>query len=641
MLSFASAVTAALLAASEVEPHRSFAFIVTNNRSLDGQRADLQYADDDGAQYADLFAQLFGVDNVTLLTTFDAPSRLTHANWVSKAVEPTKASMKAAVKVLAGRLAEEKRLGRSTQVVLIFAGHGDLDSGTGFVELQDTRLDADEFEKELVEQLPADNIDLIFDSCNSYFMLNPRKPGGKRWATEAPRASLLARHANVGALLSTSAEAVTYEWSELQSGIFSHEVRSGLRGGADANGDSQVTYAELAAFITVANRKVPNDLYRPKVFARGPSGAKDRVLVDLKSAVGRQLHIPSGQPHRLTLRDAVGTRVADLHTESAPGTSLLLPMGNSLSLLEVLSSGEDAGRPQHVDYQIPETGESFSLQALSRQSQSVAQRGDTPVFRALFADSFGPQAFAEVAPTVFSEKPEDLPQGISRLDAERLGSHLSFLADETRMGRRLLSVSYAGLGGAALTAALIPSSRGNGDDRLRLGMGMIGASLLGAGVISFFLKATPEENMAVEFAQLDKSTESARASSVLLMEGKFKAAAESAARMRHIAGGVEMALGAAYIGLSVALLANPKSELNANSARLLYFGAGLGATMILQGLFVALFFQQPIERAFRFYQQNSRLSESLGTGKNPGVSFSPSVSVVPGGGSIGVQGTFW
>ncbi len=641
MLSFTSAVAAAMLAVTEVEPQSSFAFIVTNNRSLDGQRADLQYADDDGAQYADLFAQLFGIDNVTLLTGFDAPSKLTHANWVSKALEPTKASMIAAIKLLSVRLGEEKRQGRSTQVVLIFAGHGDLDGGTGFIELQDSQLDADDFEKELVAQLPADNIHLIFDSCNSYFMLNPRKPGGKRWATEAPSAGLLARHANVGALLSTSAEAVTYEWSELQSGIFSHEVRSGLRGGADANGDSKVTYAELAAFITVANRKVPNDLYRPKVFARGPGGAKDRVLVDLKAAVGRQLQIPSGKPHRLTLRDAVGTRVADLHTEAAFGTALLLPPGSSLSLSEVLPGAGDAGRPQNVDYQIPEAGGSLSLETLSRHSKSVAQRGDTPVFRALFADQFGPRAFAEVGPTVFSEKPEDLPQGISRVDAERLGSHLSYLSEEARTSRHLVGATYAALGGAALTASLLPSLHGDGDRQFRFLTGVIGGGLLAGGTVLFFLRSDPYETLAAEYARLDKSTEASRASSVLLMESKFRDAAEAGARTRHILGVAEMVLGAGYTAWSVVQAARLQPGSNANEARLFYLGAGLGGTLILQGLYMALFHQMPIERAFRFYQQNSRLNESLHTGKNPGISITPSVNPIPGGGSIGLQGTFW
>jgi len=41
----------------------------------------------------------------------------------------------------------------------------------------------------------------------------------------------------VGVFLSTSAESEVFGWSELQSGVFSHAVRSGLMGAADANHD--------------------------------------------------------------------------------------------------------------------------------------------------------------------------------------------------------------------------------------------------------------------------------------------------------------------------------------------------------------------------------------------------------------------
>ena len=53
---------------------------------------------------------------------------------------------------------------------------------------------------------------------------------------------------NVGLLLSTSSARESHEWSGFESGVFSHEVRSGLYGAADADGDGRVSYAEIAAF---------------------------------------------------------------------------------------------------------------------------------------------------------------------------------------------------------------------------------------------------------------------------------------------------------------------------------------------------------------------------------------------------------
>ncbi len=109
----------------------------------------------------------------------------------------------------------------------------------------------------MLKSIPSTRSHVILDSCNSFFVLNARKPGGQRLAVTAEAAkSLSDRLPNVGVFLSTSAEAEVFEWSELQSGIFSHAVRSGLLGGADADGDGEVSYDELRGFIEVASQKV-------------------------------------------------------------------------------------------------------------------------------------------------------------------------------------------------------------------------------------------------------------------------------------------------------------------------------------------------------------------------------------------------
>ena len=71
-------------------------------------------------------------------------------------------------------------------------------------------------------------------------------------------------------MLSSSAAQNSHEWEAYQAGVFSHEVRSALRGAADHDGDGVVTYDELAAFVFTANRSVPNERYRPRFFVRRP-----------------------------------------------------------------------------------------------------------------------------------------------------------------------------------------------------------------------------------------------------------------------------------------------------------------------------------------------------------------------------------
>ena len=131
---------------------------------------------------------------------------------------------------------------------------------------------------------------LILDSCNSYFMVRPRKPGGRPLAAGlAADTAAIAGAPRVGAFLSTSSEQTVYEWSEIQSGIFSYLVRSGLMGGADADHDGRITYDELRGFVGVASRTVPNPAVRPHVFAQAPGGDGSQVLIDLNEGGAREL----------------------------------------------------------------------------------------------------------------------------------------------------------------------------------------------------------------------------------------------------------------------------------------------------------------------------------------------------------------
>jgi len=72
-------------------------------------------------------------------------------------------------------------------------------------------------------------------------------------------------------ILSTSSDRDSHEWERFQAGILSHELRSALRGAADANLDGVVTYRELGAFLVRANQAIVNRRYRPDFMVRPPS----------------------------------------------------------------------------------------------------------------------------------------------------------------------------------------------------------------------------------------------------------------------------------------------------------------------------------------------------------------------------------
>jgi hypothetical protein len=511
----------------------SYALIVTNNRSQTASRPDLHYADDDGVQYAQLFADLLGPERVTLLTQLDAETRALHPQIEPRA--PTHANLLAAVQQIAAASARV--------VYLVFAGHGDLERGQGYLDLADGRLTARELDELIIARLPAERIHLVLDSCNSYFLLSPRKPGGKRWSStdDAPR-DLLSKYPRLGAILSTSAEAVTYEWSEIQSGVFSYEVRAGLRGGADANSDGTISYAELTAFIRVANQPVVNDLYRPKVYARRPkidAGDDNAVWVRLPALTPRRLVLDAAERQRLTLRDAQGVRLLDLNKEAGTAVSLLLPEGVTLSVQERMESGE---RPSYIDAEIPLEG-AHALDTLLRRPSALLSRGDAPIFRSLFAEPFGMQAFQR-AHTAANEVAET-PSGVSERDVERLRLHLSLMASSAKSARvetglSLLLASTIPCG--ALTYSIFRNSEHTGDwlDRTGFASGVANTAIT-LGMATYFL-STPwsEERLDGEFRARDFSTERQRSRGIPEFERQLQAKVEESRRGRDIGGWVLM-----------------------------------------------------------------------------------------------------
>ena len=571
----------------------SYALVITNNRSLNASHADLHFADDDGAKYATLFAQVMGTAHVTLLTQFDVESRALFGDWASSARPPTRANVVQAVAHLAAELAGDRAAGRVTEVHVVFAGHGDIENGQGYVELLDGKLTARDLEELIIRPLPATHVHLILDSCNSYFMLNPRKPGGTRFASTAKETEgLLARFPNVGALVSTSAEAVTYEWSEVQSGIFSYEVRSGLRGAADVNGDGKVSYAELTAFINVANKPIVNDLYRPKVFSSAPSRDPSVTLFTLLSPNARLLRVPSGGERRFTVRDEEGTRVLDVHKEDGTALALMLPQRGALGVYETQTlPGED--RPELKFHVLDFAGEA-SLDSLDEKPVAIASRGEAPVFKSLFAAPFGTTSYLEATGLAVPDDPDFY--GITRQDVERLRMHLK-LATESLQSQRIavgLMFGWMSLGriSEGLGGISAPPTRFLG--ALNLGLG--GAFLIG-GLTVPFLVHPPQQDIYERFLTEDVSTEQARAVALLSTELRFRALAKQAAKDRETWSTIAICLGALESPSAIlSLRAGTPQEKVA-----VWFGLVDAAAFVVGGLLYRFVYRDPAEVAWHAY----------------------------------------
>ena len=342
-----------------------FAIIMGVNRSVDQDAALLKYADDDAAQFQDLFRALGA--RTYLLSRFDENTRRLHTQAVAEAHEPSAAGFAQVLEQVAGDVRRARDRHVPTVLYFVYAGHGKVEGGRGYLALEDGRLYADDIERLMLDPIHADQVHIIVDACYSVFLALGRGPGGGQRREVRGFSALggLGSRPEVGLLLSTSSARESHEWSEFQAGIFSHEVRSGLLGAADADGDGHVTYREIAAFVDRANAPIPNEKFRPDVYVKEP--ATTRALLDLRPGLHRRIELTGEQPGHYLLEDARGVRVADFH--NAPGQSLRLIRQAGDGPLFLRRLGDE------FEYIVGTGDDVQRLGALLKKPSAVAARG--------------------------------------------------------------------------------------------------------------------------------------------------------------------------------------------------------------------------------------------------------------------------
>jgi hypothetical protein len=296
-----------------------FALVIGSNVSVDAELPALKYADDDAARYVDLF-RLLGA-RTYLLTRPDANTARLHAQATAEAQPPRLAELDQALAHAAADVAQARARHVETVFYFLYAGHGSVRNGEGYLGLEDTRLSGKDLATRVVAKIGADHFHFIIDACDSYLVAYPRGPGGARRPAEPLRdVHGLGDDPRVGLLLSSSSHRESHEWDGFQAGVFSHEVRSGLYGAADADGDGFVSYREISAFVARANAAIPNERFRPQVHARAP---KDNdSLLAIGHRLGRRLEIDGQHAGHYVVEDARGVRLAETHT--SPGTTVRL-----------------------------------------------------------------------------------------------------------------------------------------------------------------------------------------------------------------------------------------------------------------------------------------------------------------------------
>jgi hypothetical protein len=599
---------------------RTFALVVANNRSLSLALPDLQYADDDAARYYRLFRAAGPSSNVELLTSFDRPSSRAYPTLKGVARPATQSELVRAVARLRRAVLDAHARGELTQLYFVFAGHGEVAGGRGYLHLEDTRIDGGFIEREIIEKIPATTKHVLLDSCNSFFVINPRKPGGRRWATPKDMAlGFSARHPEVGLFLSTNSDEEVFEWSELESGVFSHEVRSGLTGAADVNRDGSITYSELAGFVAEANRGMRESL-RPQIFVSGPQGNQQATLFSARSVQGRKLNLGREQA-RIWVRDQSGERLVDLHKE--PGElTLTLPQTVAELSVFVQTAAAGPGKPPTVaEHHFDSGSDAVQLTDAPAEPPRLAARGDQ-LFGRLFEAPYGPVAYAQYL-KVSREQPEPV-YGVRDDDIARMGNYLTALADIDRTQRQ------AGAIGAGLTGGLTASigvigqlTREKMSPGVSIGLVTAGAALVGGGLYLGFTDGPGQKALNAFEAEL-RAQRGNRGLAFVRTEQRLQDVARAEKSRRQLTFWVLQSAAVFEASIATAGLV-AKGEDDRGGLGVLYAGAA-----VMSGLgFYILTMETPTERVLRLYRDD------------PGLKLRVGVSALPGGGAgFGLSGTF-
>ncbi len=310
---------------------RIFAVVVGNNRSTDAKLPRLRYADDDAAKFYELMTELGGT--ARLLTVLDPASQARFGRLTARTAAPSRAALKAALSSTFTRIRAANAAGFRTIFYFIFSGHGSVSKGQGQLHFLDGNVSRGELLRMVVKPSPAKVNHLVIDACHAYFAVHAK--GGWRddrakvkyagLLTRFLRNESIGRYPNTGVLLATASSTETHEWSRIEAGLFSHQVRSALAGAADVGHDGAVSYSEVAAYISAANSKVKNRRAALSVFARPPAQNLAEPVVRLSTARPvHRLRMARSLSGHFYLEDRRSARYADFNKSGEKELSLVL-----------------------------------------------------------------------------------------------------------------------------------------------------------------------------------------------------------------------------------------------------------------------------------------------------------------------------
>lgn len=262
-------------------------------------RVRLRYAVTDARNFADVMAQMGGVDegNRTLLD------------------EPDRAGFTAALERLAERVSQARAQQHRTEVMLYYSGHADeqgLLLGQERFGYRDLR--------QMLDQVDADVRIAVLDACASG-AITRIKGGQRRTAFTLDMPSDTRGYAF---LTSSSAQESAQESDRIGASYFTHYLVTGMRGAADVTADGRVTLSEAYQFAfdeTLARTVELSGGTQHPAYDMNLSGSGDIVLTDVRR-VSAALRLEDDVEGRLFVRSDDRRLVAELY--KAAGRSVEL-----------------------------------------------------------------------------------------------------------------------------------------------------------------------------------------------------------------------------------------------------------------------------------------------------------------------------
>ena len=204
----------------------------------------------DKYRQSDINLDFATVDVNAIVKYLNAGSQGIHQDTLSQLVFDARATKRD----IMAKLAELEKSNPEDSVVLVFAGHGQMQDGEWYFlphdvdlkQIKKTGIAAKEIQDALVAA-PAKRIFLMVDACNSgagIDSFNRFRAFQRRFAQE------LGRNAGITVLTATRRDQQAAELSELGHGVFTHVVLEGLSGRAvPTGGEDKISAHQLANFV--------------------------------------------------------------------------------------------------------------------------------------------------------------------------------------------------------------------------------------------------------------------------------------------------------------------------------------------------------------------------------------------------------